>query len=625
MTASDDGETSVPATGLLAALSDEARERLVDGATRVDVPAGEIVVRRGDAHQSIYIVESGSLRATVPDRHGGDLELARLGQGEFFGEMSFFTGEPISASIEAVTASVLLRIPHRLLAQVADGEPALLASLASAMASRLRVTNDRLGQLRSGRTALFASAADTHDASAFVQQVALSAAHHLVKPVLLIDQGTAAVAPLSSDVVSMSLAEAAAAPDSLVQRGGTAEATLTIVRSDGDGASAADVQRLFHDMRAHYELVLVHATPASPIEERTLWDFGRTVHVIEEGGPTPPAGPEDGEVATAYLAKAVALPTVGAARAASALTGREVRRVVPGVVALGQLRPAEANVEPWRAVDYFARHVIARTVGLALGAGGSKGYAHIGVLRVLRDLGVPVDYVGGTSLGAPVAAAIADDWSTDRMHIVMDAIWASAIRYSLPFSAFLSQRGISKELQQSTGDQTFEDLAMPLTIVTADMESRSEVVFTSGRLHEPMLASMAIPVIYPPVVIDGRRLVDGAILTPIPIRRVAELGADVVIAIRLTSQTPRARGKPKPRRFSIGMPPVLDSVMRVIDTMQWRISAVDETPADVNIEPVFEGPTGLRDHVRGPDFIAAGEQAAYAARPALADAFPWID
>ena len=166
-------------------------------------------------------------------------------------------------------------------------------------------------------------------------------------------------------------------------------------------------------------------------------------------------------------------------------------------------------------------------------------------------------------------------------------------------------------------------MAAPLAIVATDMESRSEVVFTSGRLHEPMLASMAIPVIFPPVLINGRRLVDGAVMTPIPIRQVAELGADVVIAIKLTSPTAPAREKP--RRFSIGMPPVLDSIMRVFDTMQWRISAVEETPADITIEPVFEGPTGLRDHVRAPEFIVAGEEATYAARPALADALPWVD
>ena len=317
------------------------------------------------------------------------------------------------------------------------------------------------------------------------------------------------------------------------------------------------------------------------------------------------------------------LPTVGAARAASKLTGHHVRRVVPGVAALRGSRPAEADVEPWGAVDYFARYVIARTVGLALGAGGSKGYAHIGVLRALRDLGVPVDYVGGTSLGAPLAAAAAAGWSTERTRQAMDAVWASAIRYSLPYNSFLSQRGIVKELERFTGDLTFEDMAAPLAIVAADMESRSEVVFTSGRLQEPMLASMAIPVLFPPVVIDGRRLVDGAVLTPIPVRQVADLGADVVIAVRLTSPTTSAREKP--RRFSIGMPPVLDSIMRVFDTMQWRISAVEETPADITIEPVFEGPTGLRDHVRAPEFIVAGEQATHAARSALAGAFPWVD
>ena len=112
MAAGDGSERAGPGADLLATLSDTTRDRLIAGAARVDVAAGEIVVRRGESNQSLYIVESGSLRVTVPDRHGDDLELARYGAGDFFGEMSFFTGEPISASIEAVTALATFGIDH---------------------------------------------------------------------------------------------------------------------------------------------------------------------------------------------------------------------------------------------------------------------------------------------------------------------------------------------------------------------------------------------------------------------------------------------------------------------------------------------------------------------------------
>jgi predicted acylesterase/phospholipase RssA len=161
-------------------------------------------------------------------------------------------------------------------------------------------------------------------------------------------------------------------------------------------------------------------------------------------------------------------------------------------------------------------------------------------------------------------------------------------------------------------------------VVAADIERREVVTFTEGPVHRPMLASAAIPILFPPIEVNGRRLVDGGVLQPIPIRQVAELGADIVIAVKLND--PTEPPQPEHSGFSLRRIrlPVIDAVLETISAMQWQVFSDGDAQADVTVEPVFEGPTGLRDFSRGPYFTQCGVDAVGAVLEQIEMHLPWV-
>jgi NTE family protein len=184
----------------------------------------------------------------------------------------------------------------------------------------------------------------------------------------------------------------------------------------------------------------------------------------------------------------------------------------------------------------------------------------------------------------------------------------------------LSNRGIRDELERIGSDRVIEDLDLPLAICATDIYRRCDVVFTSGPVWPRILASMAIPGIFPALRGRNSYLVDGAVLNPVPAKQCRDLGAGVVVAVRLTGQrtSPREDLDARPSR-----PLATETILRCLEIMHNRVSELSKSDADVTIEICLEG-GGLRDLNKGVDFTEAGYQAAMAARDELATALPYI-
>jgi NTE family protein len=170
------------------------------------------------------------------------------------------------------------------------------------------------------------------------------------------------------------------------------------------------------------------------------------------------------------------------------------------------------------------------------------------------------------------------------------------------------------------GDRRFEDLAIPLAVTATDLQAESETVLRRGPLVEALLASCAIPGIYPPQPLEGRLLVDGGVLNPVPSNLVLELGADVAIGVRLTK--PAATAARVPHR----KPGVIDLVATTFQLMQGKIASEAASRARILVEPVFDDAIGfgLRKFGQGRRYIEVGEAAAEAALPRIAAALPWV-
>jgi NTE family protein len=199
----------------------------------------------------------------------------------------------------------------------------------------------------------------------------------------------------------------------------------------------------------------------------------------------------------------------------------------------------------------------------------------------------------------------------------------SAFRLAVPTSSILSNAGLRAGLKTIGGEMHIEDVPLPLAVVAADILSREEIVLRNGLLWEAVLASMAIPGIYPPLRIGKHLLVDGGILNPVPSNVTAEMGGDILIGVKLASRYTAPAVTTSSKRG----PMLLEVLHRSIEIMQSYIVADTASAATILIEPAFEDVAGfgLRGFSQSKDkFVELGEAATEAALPRIAAALPWL-
>lgn len=174
-------------------------------------------------------------------------------------------------------------------------------------------------------------------------------------------------------------------------------------------------------------------------------------------------------------------------------------------------------------------------VGLALGSGSARGIAHLGVLKAMEDLKIPIDYIAGSSMGAFVGASYATGQPLEQIESITEkATWQETVRMFLPsFSkgGLIKGKRISGFIHDVIGADDFNDLKIPVGVDTTDLETGEKYTITSGNLVEAVRASMAVPTVLTPKIIDGRILVDGGLVSPVPIQTVRDMGADIIVAV----------------------------------------------------------------------------------------------
>lgn len=177
-------------------------------------------------------------------------------------------------------------------------------------------------------------------------------------------------------------------------------------------------------------------------------------------------------------------------------------------------------------------------IGLALGSGAARGWAHIGIIQALEELGIKVDVMSGCSIGAYVGAAYASGKLPDL------AQWVSSLTewqvlglmgVGLHRGGLVSGVKVFQALEDNFSAATFEELSIPLAVAAVDLYSGREVCFQKGPISSAVRASCAIPGLFPPVSHNNRWLVDGAVVNPVPVNLCRQLGADFVIAVNLSA------------------------------------------------------------------------------------------
>ncbi|MBL7077547.1 MAG: patatin-like phospholipase family protein [Kiritimatiellae bacterium] len=181
-----------------------------------------------------------------------------------------------------------------------------------------------------------------------------------------------------------------------------------------------------------------------------------------------------------------------------------------------------------------------KRIGLALGGGGGRGWAHLGVIRAIEEAGIPIHCIAGTSMGALVGGAFANGKVDALMKVATDLDWRHVLHYflefNLPRSGLVDGTRIVKLLHRHITPSNMEDASIPLRVVATDIQTGKEVVIAKGDMIEAIRASIAVPGILTPVARDGQILVDGGLVNPVPVSVARAMGADKVIAVDVNRQ-----------------------------------------------------------------------------------------
>jgi NTE family protein len=251
-------------------------------------------------------------------------------------------------------------------------------------------------------------------------------------------------------------------------------------------------------------------------------------------------------------------------------------------------------------------------IGLALGGGFARGMAHIGVLKVLEEEGIPIRLIAGTSVGALIGACYCSGTSIEELEKVAHSVrFTTFARWTVSRYGFASNDRMVTFLERTLKVKRFEELRIPLGVTATDFNSGEGVVFHSGSIIDPVRASCAYPGMFLPVEIRGRYLVDGMLSYPVPTAPLHEMGADRVIAVHLRGQWTK-NGAPRH---------LFDVIGQSFAIAQDQMSHLWRGGADVIVEPDVAG-FSYDDFKRAGELISAGE---LAMRKVLPEVRKWLE
>lgn len=460
---------------------------------------GELLFEQNEMGGALYLVISGRLRTVRIEKGGAVRVLGEAARGEIVGELSFFGCEPRGERVEAVRDSVLVGLENEEFDALVARRPQTLRHVTRLVIDRMH-SNRPEGTLAKVTNVAVVAASPGAPVAAFCDRLATALAEH--GPTL----------HLTAAEVERRMAEAG------------------IAQAWGEAPDAARLMAWLEAREVDHRFVVYQADEGATAWTRRCMRQADRVLLVGRADDDPGPGTLEREMARledrasdAHEVMVIVHPD-GSARPTGTRRWLEGRRVREHV----HLR--------WDgAADFarLARMLAGRAVGVVLGGGGARGFAHIGVLRALAEAGVPIDYIGGTSMGAGVAAQYAlgiapDDLLGWNRRIYLE--WRPQKQLTLPLVSLVDNRlaGICGE--RVYGDTEIEDLWTPYFCVTSNLTTAEMMVHRTGLLRKYVLASASIPVFAPPVLEGNHLLVDGALLNNLPADVMRGLGVGVVIA-----------------------------------------------------------------------------------------------
>jgi predicted acylesterase/phospholipase RssA len=490
--------SALAANDLLGNLDTEVCERVLPKLKRVTLGGGQLLFRQGDLGDCLYIVVQGRLRVTV-ERDGAEELIGEVGGHETVGEMALLTHETRSATVRAARDSVLYKLSAEDFDKLLEQHPGIMIRLAKSIITRYTSLMRSSAPASPPSTIGVVPAGDDSPLAAVCDRIerALSA--------------YGSVARINSLVL-----------DSVFGSRGS---------QFPPGHPRADAVVAWLNEQEFLHQFVIYEADLSPTEwsRRCVRQADRLLVVVPaDGSPTPEPVEND-------------LPGKGddlsRIQKELLLIHREKKSVYTGTADWLAKRQASAHhhVALNSAADFdrLARFLTGHATGLVLGGGGARAFAHIGVLRALQEARIPVDIIGGTSMGAFISAQWALGWGHEKMRIYNRATWRRVKPmqdYTLPIISLLAGRRFWSLAQEICGDSSIEDLDTRFFCVSSNLTRAAVQVHQRGSLARSIMASTSVPGLLPPVRDRSNLLVDGAILDNLPVGAMRLICGGTIIA-----------------------------------------------------------------------------------------------
>lgn len=430
------------------------------------IPGGWKLFDAGESSDSIYFLISGSLGAFRKTADGRTEFTGYIRAGEPVGEMTFISGEPHQNAVFALRDSELIKAPRHSFMKLMRSDPKILEQLTRIILLRLRQSTRKSPRRAEPKMYALVATSPTIDVN------------------------------LRADALA----------DALRNMG------LRVAISDESDASRN--ARFFDDLESRHDIVILKAVIGDSQWFRMCTRYADRIWVLAraDAKPSTPLMPQDDSPARQFKLVDVVLLHQNSGR-----TGAPPEEWASAAQA--------SRLFHWSGVDTddcqrLARVMSGRSVGLVLSGGGARAYAHIGAVRALREAGCPIDFVGGASMGAVIAACVAMGWSDEKIDRRIRRAFVDTNPlgdYHLPVVSLVAGKRVQQRLEENFGDTRIEDLKVPFFAVSTNLTHGAFRVHNRGSVRHALRASIALPGILPPVIDDGEVLVDGAVLNNFPV------------------------------------------------------------------------------------------------------------
>ncbi|MBI5594850.1 MAG: patatin-like phospholipase family protein [Elusimicrobia bacterium] len=633
----------------------------------LSLPRGATLFSQGDPPDSFYVITSGHVQVRA-ERGGRTHVLGYRARGDTVGETALLSGEPRAFTAVLDTTCEFLVLSKADFSAALAESPALLLQLSRSLSLRLS-TETRLGRGKRPQPRLMAlvGALPDDDRAAFAAALGHALAEQTRRRVILVDldprTGAAARSlglpgrPVGEeDLHGRDLRDPRVLSD-ILETHPSGLGVLSITPQALSGRLYRSLFLLFNLLRDHSDYVLLSLRGGrEDVERAALSEADLWVLAGSQAG-KPEFLSRQAELAAFTPSPARVLEVWLGASAPDELVYSKGREwvLVPWPEGLGAECRARGVFDALRSqararagVEGLARRFARLRVGVALGTGAALGYALIGIIKAFERAGIPIDCLAGTSIGSVVGGLHAlglTGSDIEKIAVGVDRAWVWENLFwdlTVPRSGVFAGTTLHRFLKSYFGEREFHELEIPFACVAADIETGEEVVFREGRVADAVRASCGIPLVFQPFPHQGRFLVDGGLVDPVPIRTVSRMGADLLVAVNLTMPAGSRKTRLRDRRLgeavleldlerlkeltlpkALQAPNMAQIFFQMIYTMEYEIAKSRSQLAHVEIHPDLTGFSWTELH-RAKEIIEAGEKVAEAVLPKVSALLPFF-